>query len=133
MPRRWQRVSIRSVLLFMAVVGVLFGLRTRTIQRQNRAVNILRAFGGQLDSPPATLSAWVTGISRSIDEVYFLGPRMGDEAIEDIIEASLVLDLNRIALTETRISRTGEQKLRTSLPHVAIEIVTPVLVPTKFR
>ena len=133
MPRRWLRFNIRSILLFIAIVGVLFGLRTRTIQRQNRAVNILREFGGQLDSPSTTLSAWVTGISTSIGEVYLLGPQVGDEAIEDIIEASIVLDLNLITFTETRISQRGEQKLRTDLPRVEIKVVTPVLVPAQFR
>ena len=79
-----------------------------------------------------TMSAWFTGIPP-IDELIFLGPKVGDESIDDIINASTILDLNRITFMETRISQQGQQSLRTQLSNVELEFITPILVPTDFE
>ncbi len=133
MSRRWPRLTIRFILMFIALLCVLAGLRTRTVERQARAVNALRQLGGQLDKPTMTVSAWFKGIAPSNDHVTFLGPKMGDESIDDIIDASTVLDLHGITFMETRISQEGQQTLRTQLSHIEIAFVTLVLAPTDFE
>ncbi len=132
MSRRWPRLSLRFMMLSIAILCVLAGLRTRIVERQTRAVNVLQQLGGQLDKPPMTMSAWFTGIPP-IDELIFLGPKVGDESIDDIINASTILDLNRITFMETRISQQGQQSLRTQLSNVELEFITPILVPTDFE
>ena len=123
------RFSLGSMLLLVGFVGVVAGLRAQANSRNSQAIMTLRDLGGQLDLPPSSLSSWLIGSSTPLEEVSFLGPQVGDEAIDDIIEANSVLNVNRLVFTETRLSTNGEQLLRRKLPSVEIEVITPVFVP----
>ena len=116
-------MSLRSLLLLVAAIAIALGLLSYRIRRQQAAVLVLRESGGQLDSPPLDAATWLTGMS--IDSVQFLGPRVGDEAIDEIGTASAVLRVKRITFLETRVTASGVRQLQSELPLAEIQLVTP--------
>ncbi len=121
--RGWPRLSLRSLLLLVAAFAFTLGLLSYRIRRQRAAILVLRESGGQLDSPRLDAATWLTGMS--IDSVQFLGPHVGDEAIDDIGTASAVLSVKRITFFETRVTTTGVRQLQSELPLAEIQLVTP--------
>jgi hypothetical protein len=131
MSRRWIRFTLRSFVLVIVLICLVFGLRASTIQRQQRALAHLKKLGAQLQlSEGSSSAAWLLGATSDVREVHFLGPRVGNENLKDIVHAASQLrGLNRMTFTETRISRRGEHQLRSRLEDVEVEVFTPVLAP----
>jgi hypothetical protein len=129
--RRWCRFSLRSIALLLVPICLLFGLRANAIQRQQRALAQLRDLGAQLRlSETQSAVHWLLGAPTEVTEVHFLGPRAGDDNINDLVQVvSHLPSLKRMTFTETRISRQGEQQLRSRLTGVRIEVFTPILAP----
>lgn len=133
MLRRWPRVSLRCLLLMVALGCVTAGLRTRVVQRQRSAVKLVNELGGQLENAPLTLSTWLAGSGPVVEELSFLGPKLGDESIDGVVNAARVLEPKLITFMETRITPAGARRLRNELSQVEIEVFTPVLSPTDFN
>lgn len=132
MSHRWTRFSIRSALIVVTLSCVFLGLRTNRIQRQKQATADLQKLGAQLQRTDGEASAaWLLGPPSDVREVYFLGPAIGDETIEDIVQAASRLSgVERMVFAETRISQKGEQQLKSRLTDVEVEVFTPVLAPS---
>ena len=121
---RRPRLSIRSILIFVAAIALNLGLLSRRLQHQREALTLLRKIGGQFEVPPMGAKTMLTGMT--VDNVRFLGPMVGDEDVADIRSASMTLRLNRITLLETRVSDRGLQTLEAGLPDVKIQMITSV-------
>jgi hypothetical protein len=134
MPRPRVRFQLRSLLLFIVLLSLFLGRRNYVNQREQRIGSSLQEMGAQIRvSEHPSLSAWLLGPAREVQEVHFLGPRMGDEHVESVARTAAQLSgLRRMTFAETRISRQGEHELRERLPRVEITIFTPVLSPPSF-
>jgi hypothetical protein len=120
---RRPRLSLRLMLALIAVVAIALGLLSYRIKKQQESVLLLRELGGQLESPVLDLATWIMGMS--IDSVQFLGPRVGDQAVSDIGNASASLRVKRMTFLETRVTQRGLHQLQAVLPDVEIQLVTP--------
>ncbi len=112
------------MLLSIAALAVLLGGLAYRGKRQQASIRTLRELGGQLEYPDQTLANWIHGMS--IDNLQFLGPKVGDESIDTIKAASSTLNLKRITFVETRISNDGLHDLQAHLPNVQIKSVMPM-------
>ncbi len=110
------------MLVLIAVVAIALGLLSYRIRNQQASARLLRDIGGQLEMPTIDAATWVTGIA--IDNVQFLGPRVGDEDIPQIGEASAALGIGRITFFETRVTAKGVHQLQSDLPNAEIQLVT---------
>jgi len=123
LPRVRLQLSLRWMLLLIGVIAIALGLLSQRIRRQQESIHRLRQLGGQLKSPAVDPYTWATGVS--VENVQFLGPQVGDEAVAEIGEASAMLRVKRITLMETSVSQRGLEQLRLHLPEVKIQMVTP--------
>ena len=136
MSRQWTRFSFRSLLLVVALAGVYFGFNARSLQREKEASADLRHLGGQLElsQNESTALTWLRGDIGRVKGVHYLGPNVGDENIETIVEAASKLPkLDNLTFMETRISGAGEHALKSKLPNLDIKVITPVLAPREIR
>ena len=123
------RIKIEYVENFMAAAFGSVGVPS------NQGISILLFGYHRRKTAPAT-SESIIGRWRNIEiaaalEGDFLGPAIGDETIDDIARAASKLSgLERMAFAATRISREGEQRLRTRLTNVEIKVFIPVLTPS---
>lgn len=69
------------MLLLVAAIAVVLGTVSYRNRKQQESFHRLRDLGGQLEFPVMNASNWITGIS--VENVQFLGPRIGDEAIAE--------------------------------------------------
>jgi hypothetical protein len=125
------RFSVRALMLAVVLVGLLFGLRRHAALQHYHAVADLRQLGAQLDiSERRSAVAWFVGATAQVHDVQFLGPEIGDEDIDSIVQKALKLrGLRRMSFTETSLSRQGEAQLRSCLDGVEITVWRPVLTP----
>jgi hypothetical protein len=131
---RW---SLRSILLIMAITCLWLGWQAQHARREVRAIAQLRELGGYVQSESVHSSrfgSWISGKGLSgkarVRGVAFLGPKIRDADIETIVRsASVLAQLESITLMETAITLSGEQELRSRLPNLQINVISPVLEP----
>ena len=123
------RFSLRAALLIVAVACVLLVWRTRLAQQQRSTIESLRQLGAQIHLRDADWHVRLLGQS-AVTSIDFLGPQVSDANVEDIVRhASKLKSLAHVRLVETAVTPNGKSALRSRLPHVEIELVTPVLAP----
>ena len=127
------RISLRTVLVLVTLAGLLFALRHRAAERRLHAVELTRNLGGQFKVPLTPIADRIRGTFPPVSEIRFLGPGVGDESVDDIIVAASELRPTRISFMETRLTIDGQSKLRTELPEVTLQFVTPVMQPRTQR
>lgn len=120
-------------MLVILLFGGFLALRVNAIHRQDRASDDLKKLGAQLqltDTDNGSTTAWLLGRTSKVSAVHFLGPGVGDEHIDEIVNAGLDLrGLKRMTFAESRISRDGELELKSRLANVEIDVLTPILAP----
>ena len=128
-----RRFTIRSVLLLVATVCVLLGIRANQHRANRENVAEIRRLGGQvnyLTDRDITMREWLTGHSHPIHQISFMGPSINDASLDEIISVSQRFELlDELRFTETVVTRTGRRKLEERLPGIRIEMITPIDTP----
>jgi hypothetical protein len=136
--RRWRTYSLRAMMLMVTCLAMLLGWQV-CWWRQAKAARIqVERMGGQIRTK-ASDGTWLDQLPdfcrppRSVMEVYFLGPHVGDEQVDDLADALTKLqDVEFVSFVETSLTATGEATLRERLPHVVIRRTFPVLTPESY-
>ena len=122
------RFSLRSLFLLLACFSAWFAWQAHQERRLARSIAAIESLGGQVrttSSPPTLL-----GAHYRATEVHFLGPKVGDSALEPLaIHLAALSDLKAVTFVETSVTDEGAAKLRQRLPGVQVKVVRPVMAP----
>lgn len=121
------KFSIRAVLLLIAVIAISLAFQMRVIRRHNEAAQRLLDRGGQFDFTPITLGHWATRSIPRVEQIAFFGPRVNDEAINDIVDVASTFGSKRISLVETLVTPQGVRELKMRLTNADFRVITPGL------
>ncbi len=133
--RRWARFSLRGLILGVTLLAVWLGVQFQRAREQQRLLSAVRQMGGHVTVGPER-PVWQrllfpslnNGFRKPVREVHFLGPDVGDEDLDELVDVLQGLrGLREVTLVETSVSHEGETTLQRRLPGVHIRRVRPVL------
>jgi hypothetical protein len=125
---KFLRFSLRSLLLLITCLSAWFAWQAHQERRLARAIAAIESLSGQVrtTSSPPTLF----GAHYHATEVHFLGPKVGDSALQSLASHLLDLsDLKAVTFVETAVTDEGAARIRQHLPGVQVKIVRPVMAP----
>ena len=138
-PGRWYQFRLGTMMLVLTVFVVWLGWQMNRTQRHQAAVISIRQLGGQIRSEPMK-PEWLRRapvlrrmvVTESIVEIHFLGPRLGDDDVEQLADVVRQLpSLETLHFVESRVSNAAIDRLRQACPGLSIDRRDLVLEPTR--